>query len=149
MLWCTAQCRDDLVPFVLTRRTSWPQKQKPKAGSATSASPHCPVGDARLNKVLGCFGPRVETDLPEHFAVLLGVHVVVPKGAISSKKVGCDVVAPGGACSASEPKSSPREASGQNRKLVGRQSGVFASQRRDKPAGSRMVDRNLWLLQSS
>jgi hypothetical protein len=51
---------------------------------------HCPVGDARLNKVLGCFGPRVETDLPEHFAVLLGVHVVVPKGAISSKKVGCD-----------------------------------------------------------
>ena len=33
MLWCTAQCRDDLVPFVLTRRTSWPQKQKPKAGA--------------------------------------------------------------------------------------------------------------------
>jgi hypothetical protein len=29
----------------------------------------------------------VETDLPEHFAVLLGVHVVVPKGAIS---IGCD-----------------------------------------------------------
>jgi hypothetical protein len=51
---------------------------------------HCPVGDARLNKVLGCFGPRVETDLPEHFAVLLGIHVVVPKGAISIKKVGCD-----------------------------------------------------------
>src|SRR6185437_5208529 len=45
---------------------------------------------ARLNKVFGCFGPRVETDLPEHFAVLLGVHVVVPKGAISIKKVGCD-----------------------------------------------------------
>src|SRR5262245_11298162 len=51
---------------------------------------HCSVGDARLNKVLGCFGPRVETDLPEHFAVLLGVHVLVPKGAISIKKVGCD-----------------------------------------------------------
>ena len=32
----------------------------------------------------------METDLPEHFAVLLGVHVVVPKGAISIKKVGCD-----------------------------------------------------------
>ena len=32
----------------------------------------------------------METDLPEHFAVLLGVHVVVPKGAISIKKGGCD-----------------------------------------------------------
>ena len=32
----------------------------------------------------------METDLPEHFAVLLGVHVVVPKRAISIKKVGCD-----------------------------------------------------------
>src|SRR4026207_1382057 len=61
----------------------------PRRRSLTLRS-HCPVGDARLNKVLGCFGPRAEPDLPEHFAVLLGVHVVVPKGAISIKKVGCD-----------------------------------------------------------
>src|SRR4029079_317071 len=62
----------------------------PRRRRSLTLRSHCPVGDARLNKVLGCFGPRVETDLPEHFAVLLGVHVVVPKGAISSKKVGCD-----------------------------------------------------------
>ena len=63
---------------------------RPRRRRSSTLRSHCPVGDARLNKVLGCFGPRVETDLPEHSAVLLGVHVVVPKGAISSKKVGCD-----------------------------------------------------------
>src|SRR6187397_1883414 len=63
---------------------------RPRRRRSLTLRSHCPVGDARLNKVLGCFGPRVETDLPEHFAVLLGVHVVVPKGAISIKTVGCD-----------------------------------------------------------
>src|SRR5713101_5515531 len=66
------------------------QGERPRRRRSLTLRSHCPVGDARLNKVLGCFGPRVETDLPEHFAVLLGVHVVVPKGAISVKKVGCD-----------------------------------------------------------
>ena len=64
--------------------------EQPRRRRSLTLRSHCPIGDARLNKVLGCFGPRVETDLPEHFAVLLGVHVVVPKGAISIKKGGCD-----------------------------------------------------------
>ncbi len=49
--------------------------ERPRRRRSLTLRSHCPVGDARLNKVLGCFGPRVETDLPEHFAVLLGVHV--------------------------------------------------------------------------
>ena len=71
-------------------QTPAPVDDRPRRRRSLTLRSHCPVGDARLNKVLGCFGPRVETDLPEHFAVLLGDHVVVPKGAKSSNKVGCD-----------------------------------------------------------
>src|SRR6516165_12327771 len=74
-----------------SRGRSTPRRGKrPRRRRFLTLRSHCPVGDARLNKVLGCFGPRVETDLPEHFAVLLGVHVVIPKRAISINKVGCD-----------------------------------------------------------
>src|SRR5262245_34786230 len=83
---------------------------------------HGSVGDARLNKVLGCFGPRVETDLPEHFAVLLGVHVLVPKGAISIKKVGCSTDA--ASLSSSAAASRFRLSSGYSAALERRQSAV-------------------------
>jgi hypothetical protein len=74
-----------------TRGRSTPGRcERPRRRRSLTLRSRCPVGDARLNKLLGCFGPRVETDLPEHFAVLLGVHVVVPKRAISIKKIGCD-----------------------------------------------------------
>ena len=60
------------MPSNISRLTArWhaqPSPVRPRRRRSLTLRSHCPVGDARQDKVLCCFGPRMETDLPEHFA---------------------------------------------------------------------------------